>query len=176
MTCHLIVLLAALLLATPAAAQSLVEVAKKEEARRNAVSKPSQVYTNANLTPNPQSKGDDSPVAPPLAPGGTPGNPAAGTAKADGAVAQEPAKKAQQEEKLDEEWWRGRAASLKARIEKAREAVAAVSMPATGDEREQAMIAGLLKRAQEVLDRAERDYELFQQQADATKVPKSWVQ
>ena len=47
------VLLLLSLLAAPLSAQSLGDVARKEEARRKAIAKPSKVYTNESLKPEP---------------------------------------------------------------------------------------------------------------------------
>jgi hypothetical protein len=58
-------------LAAPAAAQSLAELATREEARRKAIENPTRVYTNADL------KGAN-PLAPPSPPGPAAAPPASG--------------------------------------------------------------------------------------------------
>ena len=96
-------LVAALVIAVPASAQSLGELAKREQARKKATPTAKKTYTN-----------DDLKQLPP--PSGTPGKPAEDAAKAADAKAgdakpaasekTEPAKSA--EPAKDERYWRGR--------------------------------------------------------------------
>jgi hypothetical protein len=98
-----------LLALSPAWAQSLGDVARKEEARRKAVKTAGKVYTNDSLRKEPE----PSTAAPP-----SPGTPAAGTPAPSGsqpsgsraqAQSGEPAAAPQPEpQKRDEKYWRGR--------------------------------------------------------------------
>ncbi len=164
------------LCASPLAAQSLADVAKKEEARRTGIAAPTRTYTNADLRPDPtgsSSVGSREGAAPPTA-AGTPTT-APGNASAAVASAETPPQAQAGEVKPDEAYWRSNASNLKLQVEKARQAVAAVSKPAAGDEREQAKIAALLAKAQSVLDQVLRQQDAFNKQADAAKVPKEWI-
>lgn len=91
--------------AVPASAQSLAEIAKKEQARRKAIegakAAPKKVYTNDDLKPptTPARPAAETPAAAPPA-----GTPAEGSADQQGAADQA---KPPQDEK-GEEYWRGR--------------------------------------------------------------------
>jgi hypothetical protein len=91
-------LLAALLMAWPsiAAAQSLGEVARKEDARRKGVAKPGRVYTNETLRPS------DRPADTAAA------TPAASAAPESQPTADAPATEPQADAKKDEAFWKGR--------------------------------------------------------------------
>ena len=93
----------------PAAAQSLADVAKKEEERRRTVPAPAKVYTNKDLT------------APPA--GSTPAVPAATAAKAD--AAKDAADKAAKDKDAkdgqppkDQAYWADRLKALKLKLER----------------------------------------------------------
>lgn len=172
-----------LLVASPLAAQSLADVAKKEEARRADVSEPARTLTNADLTPDPT--GEPVGTAPRLAaalPPGTvsaagpsDGGPGDSSPTADGAAG-EPAAEAAEEKTLDEAHWRGQANRLKGRIGFAREALAKVDKPsASQDPRELDRMARLVKAAERLLSRADDAWRLFVMQADAAKVPGDWL-
>ncbi len=117
--CYILVALS--FVASTAAAQSLAEVAKQEEARRKAVTAPGKVYTDKGL-----------PKAAPAAPAApaTTGAPAPGTAAAPAAGAtKEGAAQAageaagkeaggQQEPEKDETWWRNRITEARAKLER----------------------------------------------------------
>jgi hypothetical protein len=162
-------------LAVPASAQSLADVARREQARRDGVEAPSKTYTNADLTPDPRStpgieqvrplaveaavSSDDEQTADV---GVGDGGPAADTLQVEGAG-------------LDEAYWRRRAAGLKLRVERARVALDEVSRPSAGNAREQARIAELRQKAEEALARAEEEIWGFMRDADARGVPPAWV-
>ena len=102
------------LVASAAAAQSLADLAKQEEARRKAIKTPSKVYTDADLkrlspgTPPPAPQ-----QPPPPATGQDPkeaGQPADAQAAADKAAAE-------QEPEKDETWWRTRITEARAKLE-----------------------------------------------------------
>jgi hypothetical protein len=91
--------------AASAAAQSLADVARKEEERRKAIGEPAKVITNKDLTPTP---------APP------PGTPAtASTPKPAGASADKDAKdKDGKDAPKDEAYWKGRQKQLQDQLER----------------------------------------------------------
>lgn len=167
------------LLASSASAQSLGDVARKEEARRAAVkaTAKAKVLTNADLAADPRA-GEPPPLAtvaapapPPTtavaAPAGAPGNASAGVVMAAAAPEAKP--------KEDETYWRRRAAEHRARIEKAQKGVDALAGAAHEDPREQARVAALVKKAQDELTRANDALRLLVMQADIAGVPAAWV-
>src|SRR3954471_5162560 len=77
-----------------AAAQSLGEVARREEARRKAVKSPGKTYTDGSLRPEPAPSGPPTPA------------PAASTAPATPATPEKP--QASDEPKKDEAYWKQR--------------------------------------------------------------------
>ncbi len=107
-------LVALFVVASTAAAQSLADVAKQEEARRKAIKTPSKVYTDKDLkktAPPPQA----------AAPAGQPQAPAGEAPAAEPpaqVAAQPPAKEAagQQEPEKDETWWRNRITEARNRL------------------------------------------------------------
>jgi hypothetical protein len=162
---------------TPATAQSLADVAKREQARRDSVEAPGKAYTNADLTPDwtgppaeeePEARpaiGTEGTSEPEAGQDGESGEPAA----AEAAVSGEP------ENTLDEAFWRGRASALRARVDSAREAFERVSRPSEGNERQQAKVAELRASAEGVLARAEAALVAFERQAQAQGVPEGWL-
>lgn len=104
-TCLLCLMVVAF--ASSAGAQSLVEIAKKEEARRKAVKAPSKVLTNDDL------KRYGPPVPPPVTTPQQDGSPA-------GAVQQDPSQKpaGDQEPVKDETWWRKRIADARGTLDR----------------------------------------------------------
>ena len=165
-------LVAPLLVALPAAAQSLAEGARREEARREAMPDAVKTYTNKDLTPD-FTKAAPTETAPAEA-APTAERPS-GDASPSVAPDQPPVSAARTEPPLDEALWRRRAAGIKAQVDKARADVVALDKPPVGDAREQARIAKLLATAQSVLDRAEEAQRLFLMQADAARVPGDWI-
>lgn len=161
--------------AAPATAQSLADVAKKEEARRSAVRAASKTLTNADLGADPRDKtaaaADKAPVATMVAPVRVPGN-----ASPDGQVAQPPEAAAKEKDDVPPEaWWRTRAQSMRARIVQARKSVDELTVAPSEDERQQAKVAKLLKSAQEALARCEQDLKNLEMHADVSGVPKTWT-
>ena len=116
------ILAAFFLVASTAAAQSLAQIAKQEEARRKAVKTPGKVYTDkdfpkiASATPAPTA----TPAAP--VPTAQPGAPAVGSTKEGAAQATgEAAGKegaGQQEPEKGETWWRNRITEARARLDR----------------------------------------------------------
>jgi hypothetical protein len=108
------VVLGQLVLATIAGAQSLGDVARKEEARRKTVAAPGKVYTNDNLRPSDQPSAPAPASAAPAT--AAPALPAA-AAPANGAAAQDtPAANA---EVRDEKYWRGRLDAARTALQRA---------------------------------------------------------
>lgn len=107
----LALLAVALAWATAASAQSLADVARKEEARRKQVKQQARVITNKDLRPS------DHPPAPPQA------APAPAPAPASGADAQQPPAKSQadadeEQAKQDEKAWRQKMADARLALER----------------------------------------------------------
>lgn len=93
-----------LLIAAPLAAQTLADVAKKEEERRKDIKAPSKVITNKDLSPVPESS-----TPPPAAPAST--SPA-GEAKDKDAKDQDAKDKDSKEPPKDQAYWAGRKKQL----------------------------------------------------------------
>lgn len=91
--------------------QSLVDVSKAEEARRQAVTKPAKVYTNDDLRPDFSTPRDSetAPVSPadPAAPAAEAGTSAPGTAPTSGAQG-------------DRAYWNGRITAARAELDRSR--------------------------------------------------------
>ena len=165
--------------ASPAASQSLGDVAKKEEARRVAVRAKARTITNADLGTDPR----EAPAAAAAAgqtPEATMAAPAAGAAAAPGnasgdAQAPQAPVAATKEDVPPEAWWRTRAQAARARIVKTRQGVEELAGPPSEDERQRAKVAKLLKSAQEALARAENDLHNLEMHADVAGIPKTWI-
>lgn len=154
--------------ASSSSAQSLAELAKKEEARRSSVQKPSKALTNADLAADPIGTSPtavavDVAAAPAPAP-----DPASAASETTPASLTKPA--------LDEAYWRGKGADLRAKRATAKQYVESLSRANHADPREQARTEALMKKRQAVLKRAEDAYSLFEMQADVARVPKEWIQ
>jgi hypothetical protein len=104
---------------TLARAQSLADMAKKEEERRKATKAPTKVYTNDDLKKYPT----PAPTLPegqlPATAGGVPAVPAPADPNApDAAKPADPSKPAAQEEKKDEAYWKGLMTSARTKLER----------------------------------------------------------
>lgn len=167
-----VAIIVAMVSAAPAVlAQSLVDVARQEEARRASIRKPSKVFTNATLSPAPdQAAGSTRGQAPAVAAAAplASGNSTSATAAA---PAVKPAAAT-----LDEKQWRSRAALLRAGVAAARRELAALDGASHADPREQAMLETLRKRRQAALAESEEARRRFEIQADAAQVPRAWLQ
>ncbi len=159
-------------LAPPALAQSLVEVAKQEEARRSAVRSPSKVFTNSGLSTAPEQPPIAGPVPAP-APAKTTAAPVSGNSSATATTASAPA--AAKGSQLDEKLWRTRAASLRAKVAQASKEMAALAGASHADPREQALLDAIRTRRQAALSQAEDALRLFEMQADVAGVPSAWL-
>lgn len=155
----------------PVVAQSLVDVARQEQARRGSVRRPSKVFTNASLSPAPDQTpgpGQGQPPSSVAALPATPGNSSAAT------IASAPAAKPAPVV-LDEKQWRSQAAALRAQIAAARKELAALAGASHDDPREQAMLEALRKRRQDALTQAEEAQRSFEMRADYSAVPRAWL-
>jgi hypothetical protein len=110
--CNAVTILVLTLLAvSPAWAQSLGDVARKEEARRKTVKATGKVYTNDTLRKEPEAAPPSTPAPPPSSapavaapvPSGSQGQ-----AQSRGGEAQPPAAPQPEQKKKDEAYWRGR--------------------------------------------------------------------
>ena len=151
-------------------AQSLADIARQEEARRDSIRKPSKTFTNSSLSADPDQR---SAAARTIVPPSTTPLPAP-PGNVSPAVEAPTAVKA--ETALDEKQWRSQATALRARLTVARKAVEAMAGASHPDQREQALLEAHRARLQVVLTRAEEAQRLFEMQADAAKVPKAWIQ
>lgn len=166
-------LLAGLLALMPvaASAQSLVDLAKQEEARRR-VAKPGKRLTNADLLPDTRTSAPPAIVtAPAAAPAIASGNASppepAATAAPPADTPVNPA---------SEVTWRAQAVGHRGRIAKSQADVNALTGAAHADPRMQARAEALLKQAQGPLARAEAAYRQFQLNAANAKIPVAWIQ
>ena len=158
-------------LATPTIfAQSLADIARQEEARRGSIRKPSKTFTNSSLSDDPdqRSAAARAKVPPSTAPLPAPPGSVSPAAEAPTAVIAETA--------LDEKQWRSQAAKHWALIAVARKEVAALAGASHEDPREQALLDALRKRRQLALAQAEESQRRFERQADASQVPRAWLQ
>lgn len=164
----------------PAAAQSLADVAKKEQERRAGVEAPGKTYRNVDLTPDParasvgeepasNHAGNEAVRTEPAEPNAGDAlvapvsSEAAAAAPADGDTA------------LNEGIWRSRANVLRARVERARKELDLVSRPEDGDERQQARTASVRASAEGVLARAQSAWDAFERAAREVGVPEGWI-
>ncbi len=172
-----VIFAALVLIASSAATQSLADVARKEEKRRNGARTSSKILTNADLAADPRALEPITESAtpappPPVATAATlTPPPAPGNASVAGATPAAP-----RTEELDEQLWRRRAAEYRARLAKAQQDVKSLSAAAHKDPREQARAEALLEKAQVTLNRTEDALRLFEMQADVARVPKNWIQ
>jgi hypothetical protein len=108
------VLLAAGLLPATAGAQSLADVARKEDSRRKQQGKPTKVYTNDSLSP-----ATPAPGAPAVPAPATPAAPAA-------AEPAKPATDARPEPEKGEKYWKDRLGAARADVERSKTFAAAL--------------------------------------------------
>lgn len=159
--------------ASSAAAQSLADVARREEQRRAAIRTPARTISNAGLT-----RDSFVPPAPvsvqPSATTSSTDTPPTAPANA-GAVAAVAAPAPDAKPKEDETYWRWRAGEYRARAAKAQTAVDGFAGVPQDDPREQARIAPRLKAAQEALKRANDQLRLLETQADVAGIPMDWI-
>jgi hypothetical protein len=176
-----VILLAAVLAGVTAAAQSLGELARQEEARRKAIASPGKVYTNDSL------KRDTSkPVAPPAAP-------AQGAAPAAADSSPEPpAQEAKKDEpRRDETYWRKRMEGARLALSRAQIFAEALQSRINGlstdfaardDPAQRAVIAQEREKALAELDRVKQEIQQLtkgitdiQDEARRASVPPGWL-
>lgn len=172
--------------ASPGMAQSLAEVAKKEEARRAAVGAPTKTYTNKDLRPDFTRPAETPPAPAPrageaAAPSGGTAPPAAapsGNTTPGGTSGAKPGEVVQRNDTFNEQYWRGQAESIRRRLDAARKALAQLESanPDPGNARERSRIEAALKKAQAAVKALEEEEALFLTRADANKVPRVWIQ
>lgn len=174
---------AALALATAASAQSLGDIARKEEARRKTVAGSKKVYTNDHL------RGADAatpPVAPP--PAQAEASPSGAQAKGD----EKPADPSSASEpKKDEAYWRGRINEARTGLERARAFQEALQSQINGlstdflardDPAQRAVIGNNRQKALAELERVKKEVVEYQKQiadieeeARKARVPPGWL-
>jgi hypothetical protein len=170
----------ACVVAASSSAQSLGEVARKEEARRKDIKKPAKVYTNDTL------RGDGTTAAP------APPLPAGLQATAPSPSGVQPDKTAKpDEEKKDEAYWRGRIAQERQAFQRAemfRDALQTrinsltADFTARDDPAQRNVIAADRQKALAELDRVKREIEEhkkaitdIEEEARKAGVPPGWL-
>ena len=180
------------LVASAAAAQSLADLARQEEARRKALKTPSKVFTDADLK-------RVAPATPPAAPQATPpaagqdqkgaGQPPDAQAAADKAAADKPA--TEQEPVKDEAWWRARITEVRTKLERAKVLYAAmetrvnslandwaarddpVQRAALANDRVRALAE--MQRLKDEMDAATKEIADIEEEARQAGVPPGWL-
>jgi hypothetical protein len=174
------VLTLALTVSSAAGAQSLGDVAKKEEARRKAAARPGKVYTNDNL------RGGDA-AAPPPAPAQAPPSPSSAQAK----PGEDAKTDAAAEPKKDEAHWRGRMTEARNGLERAKTFQEALQtrinslsndFASRDDPAQRSVVAANRQKALAELDRVTKeiaDYEKqivsIEDEARRAGVPPGWL-
>jgi hypothetical protein len=170
-----------------ASAQSLGDVAKKEEARRKTVKAPSKVYTNGDLR-------SDGTAPPPSAPA-TPQPGAAGTQQVppspSGVQPKDGDKPAADEPQKDEAYWKARVAKARDDLDRAKTFAEALQsrinaltadFSARSDPAQRAVVGSDRNKALAELDRVKKEIDdhtkeiaSIQEEARKANVPAGWV-
>lgn len=182
--------------ATFASAQTLAEVAKKEEERRKAVKQPAKVISNNDLKPRTPER---PPTAAPAPAESKPAQPAAGvaapagpgTAAAAGANQAKPAGEASPTEKKDETYWRNRITAVRTAQQRNQVYVDAMQSRINAlttdfvnrdDPAQRAVIAADRQKALGELDRLKKEIEAqtkeiaqIEEEARRAGVPPGWL-
>ena len=181
------------LMAAPAGAQSLAEIAKKEADRRSTVATPGKVYTNDNLIPD-FTKPPQPPAEPPAAaapqqsPAHTGADPAsapvhAGTdppaADQEGVTPRE-LQEPQPEDDKNEEYWRGQAQLIRGRVADQNAQIAGLraranSFPPGVVDAEKALVEQTLQKAIADLAYLNEEWLRFERAARERKIPDHWI-
>jgi hypothetical protein len=188
----------ALALAATAAAQSLAEVAKKEEARRKRITTPSRVYTDKDVKPADR-PAPPAPAAtdPAEAAGEATGADAAQTPPEGGGEAAQPGEDAgeplteEQEREQQEQQWRGRMAQARSSLERSQMFAEALQsrinalwadFTARDDPAQRAAIDAERKKALAQLDRVRADIVAqtkaiadIEEEARRAGIPPGWL-
>jgi hypothetical protein len=164
-----------------AAAQSLADVARKEEERRKTVKSSGQVYTNDKLKPAPQ------PSAPPVSQPAPSSTPSSGSAP----EPSEPAPSAAANAKTDESAWRKRIADAREALQRSQTFAAALQNQLNSlatdfvnrdDPAQRSLIAQKRDKVMAELERVKKDIDdqtkaisAIQDEARRANVPAGWV-
>lgn len=194
---HLVAAIALLVASSAiASAQTLAEVAKKEEERRKAVKQPAKVITNDDLKPRPTDRLPAPTPAPPAE--SKPAQPAAapspaGTSPvaAGGASQAKPGGEASPTEKKDETYWRNRITAARTALQRNTVYVDAMQSRINAlttdfvnrdDPAQRAVIAGDRQKALGELDRLKKEIEAqtkeiaqIEEEARRAGAPPGWL-
>jgi len=167
-------------------AQTLGDVAKREEARRKQVTAPSKVYTNEDLR-----GGDAGAAAPAPASQAAAPNAAPPAAPAAGAQPKDADKAAADDPKKTEAYWKDRVAKIRADLDRAKTFADALQsrinalttdFSARSDPAQRSQIGNDRQKALAELDRVKKEIEAntkaiadIQEEARKTGVPAGWV-
>lgn len=176
-------------IAGPASAQSLGELARQEEARRATGKKSVKVFTNASLAPSeiespvpapaPAATAAAVPAAPAACDPATSPDKCAATAEAVKSAADAKADPKPQERPAQrEEDWRGKADEIKRQLEKARTEYDAVARSADDPSRspgERASTARIASLHLKMLEGLEQRWLRLEKQAEDLKLPREWL-
>ena len=168
--------LAAAAIAVPAYAQTLADVARKEEARRAAVKAPSKVYSNASLKPGEVS------LTSLAADEEEPCYMSASLKKcvsADEMLARTSKNVANDELKKKEPTFRGAAQALRERIDKAQAEVTTMSATAADQNRsaaERKVAAQRVADRQKDLESLEKQWRKLETDAGKMAIPREWLE
>lgn len=159
--------------AAPAWAQSLGDVARKEQARRATAKKAVKSFSNADLAPSEISD----PAPPPAAtPSATSGADAASKEATAAVAAQNPPDQKQPEQKESD--WRANAEDIRAALAKAQAEFTKVNADANDPNKspgERTAAARHLATVQKFIDRREREWQDLEKQAVLFGVPRGWL-
>jgi hypothetical protein len=166
--------------ADESSAQSLGELARREEERRRQTT-PGKQYTNADL---PHTESESAPAVTQLDPASAAAAaPDPSPAKAPGA--DEDASPARGREKRDEQYWRGRARELRGHVQRTQTEIGSLearlteldTQAATSPDalRERDVTATHLRKLRQNLQSFGREVERFEQRARTDRVPADWI-
>lgn len=182
--------LIAVLAALPASAQSLADIARKEAERRGTAPSGGKVYTNESLTPDFTTVPEPAPPAtappPDASPAAAEGTSTGGSADAapsheeQAGVTPRDQQEPQPSHDKGEDYWRGRADRIRARlnlqnveIANLQRRVSAFRAGAASPERDIAVRA--LQKAQADLVDLSQEWARFERQARERNVPDAWI-
>lgn len=166
----------------PVHAQSLAEVARKEANRREAVTRPSTVYTNSSLTPDfttPQPPAETPTESP--ATEGQSVEPAVEPAAADAQSLVTPVDQQEPPPPHDkgEAYWRGQSERIRARVDRQKDELAGLRQRldslADSPGRERDLVSDAIRRAEANLQSFDEEWRRFEQQARDRNVPDAWI-
>ena len=170
------VAIAASLTAAPAAAQSLGEIARQEEARRASVQKAAKTLSNADLDPS----------AIVQQAGAAPAEPSCYMSKSQGRcvtatemVATSIAGVVTKENAPFEQKWRNDAEEIRSQIEKTQDSIATIEAAVANEGRsasDRKALEKTLASARQALARFERQWEALETTAGNEHVPRKWIE